>query len=58
MSELTLEQMKQIMADRLLGRSPSVTGPEADTFRESFEKTVQKAKDNGGTVEIPAEWEV
>ena len=55
---LTTDQMIKIMTEVSLGKPPTITGPEADKFREEVVVDIAKIEARGGIVDIPHEWEV
>lgn len=55
-TELTVDEMQQIMLDEMLGKKQSITGPAADKFLADFLKDVEKAKKDGVVLDIPSEW--
>lgn len=56
--KLTTDQMEQIVADEMTGRTPRVTGDAADAFRKQLKADIALARTNGWAVEIPGEWQV
>ena len=55
---LTTEQAKELTLDVMLGRESTITGPEADAYKEECKKSVEYAKSKNWTIAIPGEWEV
>lgn len=47
------EQANQIIVDMMTGKPPSVTGAEADAFRERAKKEIEEIEKKGGIVQMP-----
>ena len=57
--KLTEEDMEKVLIDMVTGRKPPrITGKEADKLRTILETDVKRAKENGYTIALPAEWQV
>jgi hypothetical protein len=50
--------MQKITVALTMGNDPALTTDEERSFAESVRKDIQTAKDAGGQVGIPGEWEV
>lgn len=55
---LTAEEMEMILVDEMTGREPSVSGAEADAFRQDLQADLKLAEEKGWTIEVPSEFKV
>jgi len=53
---LTADQIEKITVEFFLGKTPTITGAEADAFREALEKDKMTAEVNGWDIEIPFDY--
>jgi len=53
---LTTDEMIQIQVDLMNDKTPRVTGPDADAYRQSLEGDIAKAKKEGWSLDVPKEW--
>jgi len=56
MTELTMEQVTQLVMDEMAGREPTILGEEADILREVTRQDMRICEANGWILDIPHEW--
>ena len=55
MTELTMEQVTQLVMDEMAGREPTILGEEADILREVTRHDMRTCEENGWILDIPHE---